>query len=163
MNENELIQKFSGSTPDQCKAIFNLLFILTNRLQTVFDQQIPELTLRQFMLLSTIRPLQKPLSLGECGNLLGCSRQNVKKLALSLEQKGFVTIQSNPDRPRSLMILPTEKADQFFEGEFAPYREQLNELFASLKEEEIQTLFSLVVNLLSGVEVFEQKTKGKVE
>lgn len=66
---------------------------------------------------------------------------NVKKLALSLEKKGFVHIETNPDRPRALMILLTDKADACFDGAFAPYREQLGELFTGLNEDQTLALF----------------------
>ena len=55
MHLNDLITKFSGTTEYQQKAIFSTLFIATNRLQTLFDSHIPEISLKQFMLLSIVR------------------------------------------------------------------------------------------------------------
>lgn len=54
MNYAELSDKFSVSTEKQQKAIFSTLFITANRLQTLFDSHIPELSLKQFMLLSLV-------------------------------------------------------------------------------------------------------------
>ena len=55
MELQELIQRFSKTREQQEKAIFSTLFILGNRLQTIFDERIPDITLKQFMLLSLIR------------------------------------------------------------------------------------------------------------
>lgn len=55
MNLDDLINKFSSSTENQRKAIFSTLFIAGNKLQTLFDSRIPEISLKQFMLLSIIR------------------------------------------------------------------------------------------------------------
>ncbi len=81
MNLINLNAKFSGSTEDRKKAIFSTLFIAGNKLQTLFDNHIPEISLKQFMLLSVVRQSEEPLTFTQLGNLLGCSRQNIKKLA----------------------------------------------------------------------------------
>ena len=74
MKLEELIEKFSDTSENQSKAIFNTLFIIANKLQTIFDQQIPEITLKQFMLLSMVHQANEPQSLTQLGELLGCSR-----------------------------------------------------------------------------------------
>ena len=87
MELNDLIVKFSDTTENQRKAIFSTLFIAGNKLQTLFDSHIPEVSLKQFMLLSIVRQSKEQLTFTQLGNLLGCSRQNVKKLADVLAKK----------------------------------------------------------------------------
>ena len=77
MNLDDLTAKFSGSTENQRKAIFSTLFIAGNKLQTLFDNHIPEVSLKQFMLLSIVRQSKESLTFTQLGNLLGCSRQNI--------------------------------------------------------------------------------------
>ena len=55
MELNELITRFSHDSESQKKAIFSTLFIAGNKLQTLFDNHIPQVTLKQFMLLSVVR------------------------------------------------------------------------------------------------------------
>ena len=81
MDFYDLTAKFSSSTENQRKAIFSTLFIAGNKLQTLFDNRIPEVSLKQFMLLSIVRQSKEQLTFTQLGNLLGCSRQNIKKLA----------------------------------------------------------------------------------
>ena len=56
MNFDDLTATFSTSTENQKKAVFSTLFIAGNKLQTIFDNHIPEVSLKQFMLLSMVRP-----------------------------------------------------------------------------------------------------------
>ena len=48
MNLDDLTAKFSSSTENQRKAIFSTLFIAGNKLQTLFDNYIPEVSLKHF-------------------------------------------------------------------------------------------------------------------
>ncbi len=90
MNLDDLTAKFSVTTEGQRKAIFSTLFIAGNKLQTLFDNHIPEVSLKQFMLLSIVRQSEEPLTFTQLGELLGCSRQNIKKLAAVLAKKDLL-------------------------------------------------------------------------
>lgn len=156
MNLNDLTAKFSGSTENQRKAIFSTLFIAGNKLQTLFDNHIPEVSLKQFMLLSIVRQSKEPLTFTQSGNLLGCSRQNIKKLADVLEKKGFITIGQSPNDTRAMCICPTKKAEDYFANDFLEYQEELKYLFAVYTESEIETLFHLLSKLYAGIENLEK-------
>ncbi len=158
MEIKQLCRRFSDTTERREKAIFNTLLIAGNRLQTVFDSRIPEITLKQFLLLSMIRQSEQKLSFTQLGSLLGCSRQNIKKLAQGLERKGFVTIEQSREDPRAFWICPTERVDFFFRREFSPYQEELKYLFQVYTEEEIELLFTLLVKLYDGIDNLEEKT-----
>lgn len=160
MNLDDLITKFSGSTEGQRKAIFSTLFIAGNKLQTLFDSRIPEVSLKQFMLLSIVRQSKEQLTFTQLGNLLGCSRQNIKKLADVLMKKGFITIQQSPHDARALCICPTEKVNDFYVNDFSEYQEELKYLFAVYTDKEIETLFLLLSKLYTGIENLEKRAAG---
>ena len=157
MNLNDLITRFSSTTENQRKAIFSTLFIAGNKLQTLFDNHIPEVSLKQFMLLSLVRQSKEQLTFTQLGNLLGCSRQNVKKLADVLIKKGFITIQQSPHDTRAMCICPTEIVNDFFQNDFLKYQEELKFLFEVYTEEEIETLFILISKLYAGIENLEKR------
>ena len=161
MNLDDLTAKFSSSTENQRKAIFSTLFIAGNKLQTLFDNYIPEVSLKQFMLLSIVRQSKEPLTFTQLGNLLGCSRQNIKKLANVLMKKGFITIQQSPHDTRAMCICPTEKADAFYVNDFAEYQEDLNYLFEVYTDKEVETLFILLSQLYTGIENLEKRDAMK--
>lgn len=157
MNLDNLILKFSSSTENQRKAIFSTLFIAGNKLQTLFDNHIPEISLKQFMLLSIVRQSKEQLTFTQLGDLLGCSRQNIKKLADVLMKKGFITIQQSPHDTRAMCICPTEKVNDYFVNDFFKYQEELKYLFAVYSDKEIETLFILLSRLYAGIENLEKK------
>ena len=155
MNIDNLILRFSDTAERQERAIFNTLFVVTNKLQTIFDNHIPQLSLKQFLLLSTVRQSKETMTFTQLGELLGCSRQNIKKIADVLTKKGFVTIQKSPADPRAMCICPTEKADTYFQTDFSKYQEELKYLFEGYTENEVKTLLSLLAMLYKGVENLE--------
>ena len=157
MEFSDLAQKFSTSRENQQKAIFNTLFIVGNRLQTIFDNHNPDISLKQFMLLSIVRQSKEQLTFTQLGNLLGCSRQNIKKIAAVLEKKGFVNIQPNTNDTRALSISPTEKLNAYFESEFIKYQEELPFLFELYSDEEVRTLFYLLMKLHQGTDCLQEK------
>ena len=162
MNTDDLISRFSDTKENQMKAVFSTLFIAGNRLQTLFDKNIPQISLKQFMLLSIARHASEPLTFTQLGELLGCSRQNIKKLADALLKKGFITIRQSPLDPRALCICPTKKVNAYFQNDFSEYQEQLKYLFEVYNDQEIATLFALMSILYTGIENLEQKTAGYI-
>ena len=163
MNLDDLTEKFSSSTENQRKAIFSTLFIAGNKLQTLFDHHIPEVSLKQFMLLAVVRQSKEPLTFTQLGELLGCSRQNIKKLAAVLVKKGFVEIRQSPHDPRAMCICPTEKVDDYFANDFSEYQEELQYLFEVYTDIEIETLFLLLTKLYSGIENLKKRVENAIK
>lgn len=161
MQLDDLIARFSTTAENQSKAIFSTLFIAGNRLQTLFDSRIPQVSLKQFMLLSIVRQSKEPLTFTQLGSLLGCSRQNIKKLAQALTRKGFVAIRQSPWDARALCIRLTEKGEDFFQNDFSEYQKELNYLFEVYTEQEIETLFLLLSKLYAGIEHLEKRIAGE--
>ena len=161
MELKDLAKRFSDTTEKQRKAIFSTIFIAGNKLQTLFDSHIPEVSLKQFMLLSIVRQSKDELTLTQLGGLLGCSRQNVKKLADALMKKGFIVMQKSGQDARAICICPTKKVGEYFENVFLPYQEELKYLFEVYTDEEIEALFTLLMKLYKGIENLEKKAVTK--
>ena len=159
MKVDDLVTRFSNTMENQRKAIFSTLFIAGNKLQTLFDNHIPEISLKQFMLLSIVRQSKEQLTFTQLGNLLGCSRQNIKKLADVLHKKGFITIQKSAYDIRAMCICPTEKVCDFFANDFSQYEEELKYLFEVYTDKEIETFFVLLSKLYAGIDNLEKKVK----
>jgi len=113
------------------------------------------------MLLSIIKQSKEQLTFTQLGNLLGCSRQNIKKLADALMKKGFITIQPSPQDARAMCICPTEKVNDFYSNDFSEYQQDLKYLFEIYTDKEIETLFILLSRLYTGIENLEKKGTNK--
>lgn len=163
MEIHDLISRFSDTKEKQEKAIFSTLFVAGNRLQTIFDNDIPDITLKQFMLLTMVKQSEKELTFTQLGKLLGCSRQNIKKLAEVLAKKGYVTIKQNSSDIRAACIAPTDKMNHFFKEIFIEYEHKLANLFEVYDEQETKQFFYLMMKLYAGIETFEKGLKHEAE
>lgn len=150
MKLNDLIARYSDTPDHQQKASFSLLFTLANQLQTVFDQTLPDLSLRQFMVLRILQHSENPLSLSEMGAILGCSRQNVKKMASVLESQGLLEFVRFDPGNRTLYLQQTEQSQDWFARVSGPYEKALDTLFSAFSAEETRTFLTLMEKLLQG-------------
>lgn len=156
MELQDLITRFSSSRELQVKAIFSSLFIVGNKLQTFFDNDASEVTLKQFMLLTMIHQSKKPLTFTQLGSLLGCSRQNIKKIAQVLEQKGYVNIKKSEIDSRASCLEPTKKMNSYFDEVALLHTKQLQGIFCLYSDEEIEQLFSLFMKMHQSMEFIEK-------
>lgn len=163
MQISDLIRRFKGTRDRQEKAVFSTLCIAENRLQTIFDKSSSGITLKQFMLLTMVRQSEERLTFTQLGDLLGCSRQNIKKLAAVLEQKGFVTIIQNENDKRASFLLPTERLGEYFEQTAALHEQKLACLFQGYTDREMEQLFPLLMKLYDGIDGLEAAEEAMKE
>lgn len=152
------IREYSCDREKQEKGLFASLFILQTQLQTAFDKADGEMTLKQFMLLVMTR---RALLRGECptftdlGRTLGCSRQNVKKLAALLQKNGFAEIMQSNQDARACTLALTEKAEVYLERQAPRNRQMLNRLFADYTDAELTRFYNLMMKLYQGTSRIE--------
>ncbi|MNJ53153.1 transcriptional repressor MprA [compost metagenome] len=152
MEINHMIKEFAGKRENEVRGIFSSISILQNRLQTIFDKTDEVLTLKQFMLLTMIKYSDKKTTLTHLGSLLGSSRQNVKKLATSLEEKGLIIISHEVGNKKNTSLSLTKKANDYSDKIFALHTEKLNSIFSDYSDEEIHMFYQLITKLYIGVE-----------
>ena len=122
-------------------------------MQTAGEKLQTEISMKQWLLLAMTECCQEPRTLTNIGNLMGCSRQNVKKLALALEKKGFVHLLLSSNN--SVLVQPTEEVQRYAEEIGERHMKALSLLFSDFSEEEIGQLFSLYSKLYVGLERIE--------
>ncbi|KRL39007.1 MarR family winged helix-turn-helix transcriptional regulator [Liquorilactobacillus uvarum] len=152
MHINQMINEFSGTRTNEIRGIFASISILQNRLQTIFDHNNEMLTLKQFMLLTMIKHSNADTTFTHLGKLLGSSRQNIKKLATSLEKKGFITINQETGNKRNTALVVTEKANKYGDMIAELHTDKLNSIFGDYTQEEIHLFYKLITKLYDGVE-----------
>lgn len=150
---NELFEQFNFDTLHRMQAIFSSIFVLQNRMQTAGEKLQTEISMKQWLLLAMTEYCQEPRTLTNIGNLMGCSRQNVKKLALALEKKGFVHLQLSNNN--SVLVELTEEVQRYTEEIGERQMKALSLLFSDFSEEEIEQLFFLYSKLYTGLERVE--------
>lgn len=154
MDIEKISKKYNDSRINQAKGIFAQLNIVQNLLQTHFDNAHPEITLKQFMLMMMVKQsveFEQELTLTEYGKLLGCSRQNIKKLAIQLENKKLVTIKKSKSDPRALVIQSRKELQKYFKDVDQENIDALLLLFSVYSDSELSTFYRLLEKLHKGI------------
>lgn len=154
MKIDEIFEQYNCDTEHRMQAIFSSIFVLQNRMQTAGEKLQTQISMKQWLLLVMTACCPEPRTLTNVGNFIGCSRQNIKKLALALEKKGFVRLLSGGNN--SVCIELTDKVDQYAEEMGERHLQSLKLLFLDFTEEEIEQLFRLYVKLFAGMERIEK-------
>ena len=150
---NESFEQFNCDTTHRMQAIFSSIFVLQNRMQTAGEKLQTKISMKQWLLLAMTACCPEPRTLTNIGNLMGCSRQNVKKLALALEKKGFVHLQLSNNN--SVLVELTEEVQRYTKEIGERQMKALSLLFSDFSEEEIEQLFFLYSKLYTGLERVE--------
>ena len=153
MKMDEMYTKFAGSTLDMQKALFTSIFVMQNRMQTACEKLQTQISMKQWLLIVMAQSCPEPRTLTAVGELMGCSRQNVKKLAAALENKGFVKLEQGSNN--SVQLVLTEKAMGYFEEMGERHAKTFELLYSEFSEQEIKELFRLYGKLYAGMEKVE--------
>lgn len=146
------------------KLLFAGVFIQENKLHTIFDRY-SQLSSKQWLVMAVADAFEEAPDLTTLASVMGCSRQNVKKLAVNLEKEGYVRLEKSPDDARSLCVVITEKGKAF-----RMVMEQMasgvhDALFCEFTEEEIMLYYKMSVKLMHGMEhlemYFKEQEKSK--
>ncbi len=154
MKMEDIFEKYDCDTEHRIQAIFSSIFILQNRMQTAGEKLQTEISMKQWLLLAMTECCPEPRTLTNVGNLMGCSRQNIKKLALALKKKGFVRLLLGGNN--SVRIELTDKVNEYAVEMGERHLQSLKLLFADFSEEEIGQLFHLYAKLYAGMERVEK-------
>jgi DNA-binding MarR family transcriptional regulator len=140
---------------DKQKYIFGSLFLIANKLQALGDKYLGRdgMTAKQWFLTVMISQFRdNPPTLSEVAELMGSSRQNVKQLALKLEEKGFLTIQKDEQDARALRLKLTEKSKTFWEKREKQDDQFIKDLFMGFSEKEVDIIYKGFGRLFEKIE-----------
>jgi len=139
--------------------IFGLLLIISNRMSTQLDRELAEfgVTARQWFLSETIRSLfEEPPTLMELASAMGTSYQNVKQIALKLQQKGLLRLVRDRADARVTRVRLAERSEAFWRGtdpKGALFRERLYRGVDSQDLEAARAVLERMLRNLAEIEV----------
>lgn len=139
----------SSNPLEDKQIIFANIFIFYNRLQTACEKIQREITMKQWLMLAIASSIDGNKNLTKIGNLMGCSRQNIKKLANPLENKGFIVFEKRENN--SLNIIITKKYYDYSKNMSSSHLRTLNLLFEKFNDEEIKEFMRYLKKLEDGL------------
>lgn len=152
-----LLNEFDCDTLHRIMALFCSIFIQQNRMQTACEKIQTDMSMKQWLMLAMLEQCPEPKTLTNVGKLMGCSRQNIKKLAAALEKKGYLTMTEGANN--AVCLEETEKVAAY-SAQMENRRSQvLQLLFADFSDEEIAQFYALHRKLYAGIERVEEYAK----
>lgn len=150
--------------------IFGLAFLLERKLEYTFDKVLAphNLTIKQWLVLVVIEKMhaEKP-SIQEVARQLNTSHQNIKAIALNLEKRGFVTLETDPRDKRVTRLATTPQCKEFWHKRASKHKVLIAELFTHLTSHETVILHQLLDKLIQGVDELSEniniETKEKAD
>lgn len=145
---------------DSKYALFGMFFAFNNRLQTAGDAFYEEITCKQFFLMACMSLFQDfAPTANDLAKVMGCSRQNVKEILLSLEKKDLISLVPSKTDKRKRMVVPTEKALRLSDKYREKETEFLERLFDGVTDEQIRTTYCFLSKLEDNLKLLNEEIK----
>lgn len=143
---------------DKRYRIFGMIFLLSNKLETIGNSFLGELTTKQWFFMLTLTTFFKnPPTLSQLANQIGTSRQNSKQLAIRLQEKGFLTIEKDELDNRVLRIYSTKKIEEYMKVRQNKDHKFIEDFFSVLKNSEIGELDEALFRLMDNIQNIEEE------
>ncbi|HPR92978.1 MAG TPA: MarR family transcriptional regulator [Syntrophomonadaceae bacterium] len=137
---------------EQKAYIFAEIFRLSNKLQVLGDEFDKNITIKQWLFMVYVSKLGEPPTVTEVANFIGYSRQNAKRLADTLQEKGYVTIIKDKNDARALRIALTQKCLEYFQQRSNRELEFLKQIFNEFDAELTEGVYKGLLKLGKNIE-----------
>lgn len=122
---------------DEEFAIYGMLFSLSNGIQTIGDKELKDITLKQQFVMIAIGMFENPPTLKETAQLIGCSYQNVKRMAEHLQKEEYLKIVQDCNDKRKLLLVSTGKIEKEAESSREKTLSFMSELYKNIPREDL--------------------------
>lgn len=133
--------------------IFASVFSLANKLQVIGDRFDSNITIKQWLFLVGVSKFNDSPTVSEVAHFVGYSRQNAKRLAVTLEKRGFVFISKDKNDARALRIELTDQCRHYFSGRHEKELAFLVKIFDDFDSDLIEGFYKGLTKLSSNVEM----------
>ena len=139
-----------GERLDMEKYILVVLFLVQQRWGYIINKEFMEdkITTKQWLMLVVLgNAFKNPPSMYEMAEAMSTTHQNVKQLAIRLEDRGLLKIERDPNNRRILRLKVTEKFHKFWKKRTKNDLKTIKALYNGLTDEEIKRLFEIMYKL----------------
>ena len=133
--------------------IYGAIHILANRLQIVGDKIDPTISTKQWFVLAVVSKFKEaPPNIGDIATELGTSRQNIKKMANILEQRGFLKLEKDKSDKRIINLFLTEQCRNYFKGREQQEKEYIENIFLGVDDKMLDMLYNGMGMLIKNID-----------
>lgn len=121
--------------------IYGGMFAIANRLQVLGDKFDENISTKQWFLIAIIESFreEKP-TISMTAERMGTSRQNVKKMAQILANKGFLDIVKDENDARIQRLISTKYCREYFAARANREEQYIEDLFKNFDVEMLSTM-----------------------
>jgi DNA-binding MarR family transcriptional regulator len=153
------------SIPDE-QMIFALIMIISNRMDTLLGRELEEfdVTTKQWFLIATIESLfDSPPTMKAVASEMGSSHQNIKEIALKLQQKGLLKLEKDRKDARVTRLSMTEQSHLFWGNLHTSGTLFIQNMFKHIKTEDLEKSRGLLQQILKKLVEMETETMEETE
>lgn len=142
--------------------LFGVIFIVANRVDTMLEREFRRfgITTKQWFLSVIIEKLfDEPPTMKEVAREMGSSHQNVKQVALKLEQKGLLILQKDKKDARVTRLKLSENSYDFWtkiRGEGTSFTQAL---FKGIEEDELKVARRVMQKMQLNINEMDSKSE----
>ncbi len=143
--------------------IFGALFVVANRVDTLLEREFKrfDITTKQWFLSIVIDNLfDSPPTIKEAAREMGSSHQNIKQVALKLEQKGLLVLEKDENDSRATRLKLTENSLDFWKSLRAESADFMGALFKNISEDEKAAARSVLKKMLLNITEMDKNEGG---
>lgn len=157
--------KLTDITIPKTAFIYSAIHLLANQLQTLGDKIDPTISTKQWFVLAAVSKFKEvPPNIGDIAELLGTSRQNIKKIAGILEQRGYLQLKRDKNDMRNIQLFLTDSCHIYFKSREQQEEAYFEQLFYGMKEEELNALYGGMNRLIENIDhMLEGELHGERE
>ncbi len=138
--------------------IIGAISLLSNKLTQFGDRLLPDITFKQWFLLMMISKMEaEEKNINLIADFVGSTRQNIKKMLIPLEAKGYVIVNKSDNDARALKVSLTEKAYKYFSENDAPTASAANQLFHLFSNAEIDNFVYNLQRLIDCLDIYSER------
>lgn len=138
--------------------LFGSLFVIANKLGTLLDRELEEygVTSKQWFLSVIIDIFfDEPPTLKEAAQIMGTSYQNVKQIALKLEEKNLLHLEKDKKDARVVRLVLTQNSHSFWAQTRPKGVVFMNSIFNGLDKVQLAAGRGIMQQLMSNINSLE--------
>jgi len=144
--------------------LFGVIFIVANRVDTMLEREFKRfgITTKQWFLSVIIENLfDKPPTMKEVAKEMGSSHQNVKQVALKLEQKGLLILQKDKRDARVTRLKLSESSYDFWKMIKEEGTMFTETLFKDIDKDELAIARRVMQKMLLSINKMDNKSEAE--
>lgn len=131
--------------------MYGSLSVLDNKIAALQSEEFKDLTMKQHFLLVSIGTFDDNPTLSDVSQLIGCSYQNVRKMAEQLQAKGYLTICKDEEDKRKLRLVPAEKLMNLTQDKQEVTLQFMDRMYRDISEDDLMTALSVILKMTENI------------